>query len=80
MRRNSRKLQNITINNGDGETTPLCWEKAMLIYGDNIIDQQSNSDVIINKNEWSHAWEMGKPRKATKNTSDDGDGATRRLC
>ena len=27
IRRKHRKIQNITINNGDGEKTSLCWEK-----------------------------------------------------
>ena len=27
MTRNHKKIQNITINNGSGEKTPLCWDK-----------------------------------------------------
>ena len=27
---NNKKRQKITINNGDGDTTPLCWEKKTL--------------------------------------------------
>ena len=30
VRRNHRNLQNITINNSDGETAPLCLEKKTL--------------------------------------------------
>ena len=40
MGRYQRKIQNITINNSDGETTLLCWEKTMMIYSNNIIAQK----------------------------------------
>ena len=46
----TEKAQDITINTGDGETTPLCWEKKMMIYIDNIIDKQSTSNVISDPN------------------------------
>ena len=50
-----------------------------MIYGENMIAQKSSSDVSRNPNKWSHSWEMRKPRKTTKKTINDGDGATRPL-
>ena len=33
------------------------------VYGDNMIAQQSISDVSSDTNEWSHSWAMSKPQK-----------------
>ena len=35
------------------------------VYGDNIIDKQSSSDVSSDPNEWSHSCKMRKQRKKT---------------
>ena len=42
MKRNDRKLQNTTINNGESETTPLCRRKKSMIYRNNLISQKNN--------------------------------------
>ena len=41
---------NITINNVDGDIMPLCLEKKMIIYSDNMIDWQYTSNVSSNPN------------------------------
>ena len=62
----TEKLQNITINNVDGETTPFKSEKTMVVYSNNMIDQQSTSNVISELNKWSHSLEMRNQRKRMK--------------
>ena len=37
------------------------------VYGDNMIAQQSSSYVGSDLSEWSHSWEMRKPKKNPKN-------------
>ena len=53
--RNNKKNQNITINNSDSETTPLGWEKKMMIYINNMIAQKITSNLISDPNKWSQS-------------------------
>ena len=43
--------------------------KTMMTYGEDMIAQQSSSDVSIDPNEWSHSWSMGKPRKTKQKST-----------
>ena len=54
--KNHKKIQSITINNGDGEMTPLCLEKKMMIYNNNMTAHQSTSNVISYPNKLSHSY------------------------
>ena len=40
--------------------------EIMMMYDNNTIAQHFTSNIISNPNEWSHSWEMRKPRKMTK--------------
>ena len=50
------------------------------VYGDNMIAQQSSSYVSSNSSEWSHSWEMRKPKNNPKITINNVDGGKRPLC
>ena len=48
-----------------------------MIYGENTKAREIISDGSSDPNEWSHLWEMRKPRKKTEETIvDSGAGAT----
>ena len=46
------------------------------VYGDNMIAQQSSSDVSSNPNVCSHSWLMRKPKKNKEITINNSDGET----
>ena len=48
----------------------------MMTNSDNMITQQSTSNVIIKTNKLFHSWAMSKQRKKTKITINNGDGET----
>ena len=65
----TEKLQNITINNVEGETSPLYSEKKMMIYSHNMIAQKSTFYVISQPNKWLHSWATRKQIKMAKNSN-----------
>ena len=46
------------------------------LYGNNMIAPQISLDVSSGPNEWSHSWEIRKPRKKPKRTTKNGDNET----
>ena len=69
MRGIIEKLQNIRINNGDVEKTPLCWEKTTMIYGYIKIAQKSTCNVISNQIKWSHPFLRSNCRETWENNN-----------
>ena len=61
------------IENGGGQRAPL------IIYGENMKAQERISDGSSNTNEWSHSWEMRKPRKRTEKIIVNGIGTIKSL-